>query len=173
MNKKTNFRKIELKTEIIAALIALLTTGISAGLFMLVFKFAYPKTQLATAVFSGYLLANSYRKTRKEKTYQTNLEHYNEKLKQYEDFKGFKETEFNMLNSGYHIVYHENVKAKVRYYDNKWHIRWEDTVRELFKDETLNLLQNGLRDIDRTNELFKKRFRELHFSFDWDELNWN
>ena len=173
MTRKIKFRKIELKTEIIAVLIALSTMSLFIGLFMVVFKFKYPKTRLSTGVITGTLLAGAYRKKRMEKSYQSNLDQYNEKLKKYEDFKGFDDVDFKLLNCGYHIVYHGNIKAKVRYYDNKWNIRWEDLNRELFKDETLNLRQNGLTNIESTNELFKQRFRILHFSFDWDNVNWN
>jgi len=156
---------------ILAAIIGIVVMVMCQFVF---FSMEY-KTGAKIAAFIGVLtITYSYKKLRKksaEKETSAKLVSYNDKLSSYLDFEGFNEKEFNLLFCGYHIVYHGNIKAIVTFKDNKFHIKWEDTIRNLYFHEVVNTNQNSMNQINTVGDFFSSRFKKLHFSFDWDKLN--
>jgi len=172
MTQNVSFSDNSIKKTLVSAFLFIFTFAVCYLLLVAVFR-ATGQWPLAGSLAAAASVVAYYVKSKSNKDYGRNLERYNKMLDMFKDFSGFTIEEFDLLYCGYHIVYYGNVKAKIRHVDGIWDIHWEDKLRNLSKHETVNTRLNGMTQLEVVSDYFKSRFRELHFSFDWDNLTLN
>jgi hypothetical protein len=172
MSEQIDFKDNSFSTNLVSFIIFMSAFMAIQVLLFLVFGATAIGTiyAIVSGLAGGWLIERYYRKNKIKRSQSAKLDSYNDNLSKYVDFEGFDEKVFNLLFCGYYIVYHGNVKAIVTFRDNKFHIKWEDTKRNLFFNEVVNTNQNGMNKISTVGDFFSSRFKKLHFSFDWDNL---
>ena len=170
MSKQIQF-KDSILTSFIAILLFFTVCLVTTLIYVFMFKSINTRYHIIFSASFSILAVRLYLKWSRARNYSKNIDKYTTKLNTYTDFKGFNSSEFDDLFGGYHIVYHGNVKATVRCKDRKFHIKWEDNLRSLHKHEVVNTFQNGMDKMEIVNDFFKIRFKELHFSLDWEKLD--
>ena len=173
MSEQIKFKDNSFSTNLVSLLIFILSFTVMQLLLFLVFGVTLVGARWHIVVCSAnaLLIERYFRKNKIKRRHTVKLDSYNDNLSKYLDFEGFNEKEFNLLFCGYYVVYHGNVKAIVTFRDDKFNIKWEDTLRDLFFHEVVNTKQNGMNNINTVGDFFSSRFKKLHFSFDWDKLN--
>lgn len=173
MSEQIEFKDNSFSTNLVSLLIFILGYCVTQLLLFLLFGVTAvgAKWAIGCCLASAFSIERYYRKNKIKRSQTVKLHSYNDNLSKYLDFEGFNEREFNLLFCGYYVVYHGNVKAIVTYRDKKFNIKWEDTLRNLLFHEIVNTNQNGMSNINTVGDFFSSRFKQLHFSFDWDKLN--
>jgi hypothetical protein len=169
MSKQIQF-KHSMLTRLLAILLFFTIWIIISLIYAYMFRSVNIKYHRIFGTAFSFFAVRLYLKWSRARNYSKNIDKYTTKLNSYKDFDRFDSEDFNDLFCGYHIVYHGNVKAVVKYKDHKFNIKWEDALRNLHKHEVVNTNQNGMDNNEIVTDFFRIRFKELHFSFDWEEL---